>query len=226
MVGALREGDRTEEFWTLDEIPGPRMPDVPVFVLTSRKTFSGAEEFSYNLKTRKRAILIGETTGGGANPGGSFPINDSFRMFIPTGRAINPVTGVNFFDAGAFAHWLGRSLPSEGQWEKAARGTADERIYPWGMRFNVRHLNSRGAKKRDTTPVDHYPDGASPFGVLDMSGNVWEWTETWFDENQDLMLLKGGCHALTKQYATISHRHFNDPGFANNLTGFRTIELL
>lgn len=142
------------------------------------------------------------------------------------GRENHPVTAVNFFDAGAFAHWLERDLPSEEQWEKAARGTSDERIYPWGMRFDVRRLNSRGAKKRDTTPVDHYLEGASPFGILDMSGNVWEWTETWFDENQDLMVLKGGCHALTKQYATISCRHFNDPGFANNLTGFRTVEVL
>jgi tetratricopeptide (TPR) repeat protein len=95
-----REGDRTDEFWTLDEIPGRRMPDVPCFVLTSDYTFSGAEEFTYNLKTRRRATIIGETTGGGANPGGMFPVGGRFAAFVPTGRAINPVTGTNWEGTG------------------------------------------------------------------------------------------------------------------------------
>jgi tetratricopeptide (TPR) repeat protein len=95
-----REGDQTVEYWTLDQIDGERMPDVPVFVLTSHYTFSGAEEFTYNLKTRNRAIIIGETTGGGANPGGMQPITERFGMFIPTGRAINPVTGINWEGTG------------------------------------------------------------------------------------------------------------------------------
>jgi hypothetical protein len=95
-----REGDRTVEYWTLDQIEGERMPDIPVFVLTSHYTFSGAEEFTYNLKTRKRATIIGETTGGGANPGGVHPITERFGMFIPTGRAINPVTGINWEGTG------------------------------------------------------------------------------------------------------------------------------
>jgi tetratricopeptide (TPR) repeat protein len=95
-----RQGDRTEEFWTLDDVEGAKMPIVPIFVLTSRRTFSGGEEFAYNLKTRKRATLIGETTGGGANPGGGFPLPEGFSMFVPTGRAINPVTGTNWEGTG------------------------------------------------------------------------------------------------------------------------------
>jgi len=95
-----REGDRTEEFWTLDELPGKRMPDVPVFVLTSHYTFSGAEEFAYNLQTRGRATLVGETTGGGAHPGGPQVVNEHLTIFIPTGRAINPVTGTNWEGTG------------------------------------------------------------------------------------------------------------------------------
>lgn len=95
-----REGNRTEEFWTLDSIPGRRRPDLPLFILTSGFTFSGGEEFAYNLKTRKRATLIGETTGGGANPGGFFPLDPPFGMFIPTGRAVNPVTGDNWEGKG------------------------------------------------------------------------------------------------------------------------------
>jgi hypothetical protein len=95
-----REGDRTEEFWTLDAVDGPKMPDVPIIVLTSKRTFSGGEEFAYNLKTRRRATLIGETTGGGANPGGSFPLPAGLAIFVPTGRAINPVTGTNWEGTG------------------------------------------------------------------------------------------------------------------------------
>ena len=99
-----REGDRTDEFWTLDDLPGPKLADVPVFVLTSDYTFSGAEEFSYNLRTRERATLVGETTGGGANPGGSVPVSDQLLIFVPTGRAINPVTGTNWEGVGVEPH--------------------------------------------------------------------------------------------------------------------------
>lgn len=95
-----RRGDETEEFWTLDEVGGEKMPDVPLFVLTSSRTFSGAEEFSYNMQTRKRAILVGETTGGGANPGDRFRLNADLEVFIPTGRAINPVTKTNWEGVG------------------------------------------------------------------------------------------------------------------------------
>lgn len=95
-----RRGDVTEEFWTFDEIPGKKMPDVPAYVLTSSYTFSGAEEFSYNLQTQKRATLVGEVTGGGANPGGTIPVNEHYAIFIPTGRAINPVTQTNWEGTG------------------------------------------------------------------------------------------------------------------------------
>lgn len=95
-----REGDRTEEFRVLDQVGGKKMPEVPLFVLTSKFTFSGAEEFSYNMQTQKRATLVGETTGGGANPGGSVPVNDQLMIFIPTGRAINPVTNTNWEGVG------------------------------------------------------------------------------------------------------------------------------
>jgi tetratricopeptide (TPR) repeat protein len=95
-----REGDRTQEFWSTDDVPGPRMTDIPLFVVTSNGTFSAAEEFSYNLQSRKRATFVGETTGGGANPGGVFPANDRFGIFVPTGRAINPVTKTNWEGTG------------------------------------------------------------------------------------------------------------------------------
>ena len=95
-----REGNRTDEFWTRKEIAGKRYLNKDVYVLTSKRTFSGAEEFSYNLKNLKRATIIGETTGGGAHPGGGFRINEHFGMFVPTGRAISPITKTNWESTG------------------------------------------------------------------------------------------------------------------------------
>ena len=95
-----REGNETIEYWTLDEVGGDKMPDVPLFVITSSYTFSGAEEFSYNMQTQKRATLVGQTSGGGANPGGTRRINDNLFVFIPTGKAINPITNTNWEGVG------------------------------------------------------------------------------------------------------------------------------
>ncbi len=95
-----REGNVTEEYWTLDEVGGTKMPDVPLFVITGERTFSGAEEFSYNMQTQKRATLVGQTSGGGANPGGTRGINENLSVFIPTGKAINPITKTNWEGVG------------------------------------------------------------------------------------------------------------------------------
>ncbi len=93
-------GERVEEFWTLKDVAGKRYAGKDVYVLTSGYTFSGAEEFSYNLKNLKRATLVGETTGGGANPGGGNRLTEHFGAFIPTGRAVSPVTKTNWEGAG------------------------------------------------------------------------------------------------------------------------------
>ena len=95
-----REGNRTDEFWTRKEVAGKRYLNKDVYVLTSKRTFSGAEEFTYNLKNLKRATIIGETTGGGAHPGGGFRITENFGMFVPTGRAISPITKTNWEGTG------------------------------------------------------------------------------------------------------------------------------
>ena len=96
-----RAEDRTEEFWTSpDKVKGPHYTGKDVYVLTSNRTFSGAEEFSYNLKNLKRATIVGETTGGGAHPGTVFRLSDHFNAFIPTGRAISPITKTNWEGTG------------------------------------------------------------------------------------------------------------------------------
>jgi len=95
-----RKGDKTEEFWTTPTVAGNKFLDKDVYVLTSNRTFSGAEEFSYNLKNLKRATIIGEATGGGAHPGGFERLNEYFGAFIPTGRAISPITKTNWEGTG------------------------------------------------------------------------------------------------------------------------------
>ena len=90
--------------WTLPYVPGKRSPDTPVFVLTSGSTFSAAEEFSYNLKNLERATLIGETTGGGAHPGDTVNATDRFQIWVPSGRAINPITNTNWEGTGVVPH--------------------------------------------------------------------------------------------------------------------------
>jgi retinol-binding protein 3 len=92
--------DETHQWWTLPHLPGSRYLDRSVFVLTSPQTFSAAEEFAYDLQTRKRATVVGETTRGGANPGRGFRLHDHFWIFMPTGQAINPVTGKNWDGTG------------------------------------------------------------------------------------------------------------------------------
>jgi hypothetical protein len=95
-----RVKDETRQFWTLPFVPGKRYVDKDVYVLTSRFTFSAAEEFTYNLKNLKRATIVGETTGGGANPGGPERVSEHFEVFVPSGRAINPITKTNWEGTG------------------------------------------------------------------------------------------------------------------------------
>jgi retinol-binding protein 3 len=95
-----RKEDSLTQSWTLPFVPGPRLPDKPVFVLTSKNTFSGAEEFSYNLKNLKRATIVGETTGGGAHPVSPHPIDDHFVIGVPFARPINPISRTNWEGTG------------------------------------------------------------------------------------------------------------------------------
>jgi hypothetical protein len=95
-----RKDDKTQQYWTLPYVPGQRLEGKPVYVLTSKRTFSGAEEFTYNLKNLKRATIIGETTGGGAHPVAGHRIDDHFMVGVPFARAINPISKTNWEGTG------------------------------------------------------------------------------------------------------------------------------
>jgi hypothetical protein len=95
-----RKGDVTHQYWTLPYVPGKRLDGKPAYVLTSKETFSGGEEFCYNLKNLKRATLIGETTGGGAHPVSGHRIDDHFMIGVPFARAINPISKTNWEGTG------------------------------------------------------------------------------------------------------------------------------
>lgn len=96
----FRPSNQTTEFWTLKSVPGKRYLDREIYVLTSKRTGSGAEEFAYNLKNLKRAMIVGSSTWGGANPGGFVRLNDHYQAFVPSGRAINPITKTNWEGTG------------------------------------------------------------------------------------------------------------------------------
>ncbi len=152
-------------------------------------------------------------------------------------RSDHPVVNVTWNQAVAYAEWAAVSLPSESQWEKAARG-ADGRLYPWGGAWEAaRCVHSVGSARTMTAPCEANAGGASPFGALDMAGNVWEWCADWYDEayfrvaparnpagpqSGDRRALRGGSWSDNVPYIfRTSMRFRHDPGGRSISFGFR-----
>jgi iron(II)-dependent oxidoreductase len=116
-----------------------------------------------------------------------------------------PVTWVSIEDARAYAKWAGKRLPHEWEWQYAAQG-ADGRLYPWGNDWNVANMPPKSKAREMPVPadVDAHPQGASPFGVMDLVGNVWQWTDEFFDEHTRAAALRGGSAYLPQT----SHWYF------------------
>ena len=160
----------------------------------------------------------------------------------------HPVVGVTWRQAVAYCRWRRARLPTEAEWEKAARGT-DGRLYPWGSRFDPARLNYCDRRCRlpwrdrgyddgseDTTPVDAHPAGASPYGALELAGNVWEWVADRYDPSfyerspaRDPTGPAGGTQRVTRGGGIFDDRVFTRatvrrrfvPTVASTSTGFR-----
>lgn len=142
---------------------------------------------------------------------------------IPDGKENHPVIFVSQLDAQAYAAWMDKALPTEEEWEKAARGL-EARQYPWGNTFDAEKCNSRESEKQDTTPIDFYPAGASPFGCIDLAGNCFEWTCSWYDEGQRFIVVRGGSWNRDKGATICSNRDYFEPASRYNRVGFRCVK--
>lgn len=137
---------------------------------------------------------------------------------FPAGRADHPVVYVTWKEATAYAEWAGKELPTSEQWEKAARGTRGN-VYPWGDQPTPAKCNVRENGVGDTTAVDCYQSGVSPYGVYDMCGNIWEWCST--PTRPGRHELKGG--AWTSPFDRATPSSFNDAAetMCDDDVGFR-----
>lgn len=158
-------------------------------------------------------------------------------------KAAHPVTHVSWYDAVAFCRWAGVRLPTEVEWEKAARGT-DRRLFPWGNEPPNAQRRNYSLAVGDTTPVGSYPLGVSPYGLLDMAGNVREWTSTLWGPYADLSayaypynstdgrenaaapddicrVMHQGSFASTISNVRCAARHGNPPTHCDSVSGFR-----
>jgi formylglycine-generating enzyme required for sulfatase activity len=153
--------------------------------------------------------------------------NEDFAEFRPAHRfaperARHPVVNVSLADAQAYAAWLGHRLPTEVEWEKACRGP-DGRLFPWGDTFDPSRCNALEGGLGQTSPVDAYLLGASPYGCLDMAGNVAEWTASAWSADDPRQVQKGGTALQPEPLQQGSARAASEADAVSPWVGFRTV---
>lgn len=134
---------------------------------------------------------------------------------------LQPVVGINWNDAVAYAKWAGKRLPKEIEWEKAARGT-DGREYPWGnfQPDDTRAVYNLDPRTGAPAPIGDRKEGSSPYGCLDMAGNVWEWCEDWYEEGK-FRVVRGGSWVNHHYILRSAYRSCSYPEGKDNNVGFR-----
>jgi formylglycine-generating enzyme required for sulfatase activity len=168
-----------------------------------------------------------------ANPQHDIPCNDideakpycwdKQQRTYPKGKGAYPVVLVSWYDANAYAQWADLELPSEQQWEKAARGKNGLK-YPWGKEWQENHSNTSEAGIGKTTEVGQFsPQGESHYNCMDMSGNVWEWTKSMYQEDVPWRVVRGGAWSKNKDHARTSFRSFGFASLRSCDYGFRVI---
>ncbi len=152
---------------------------------------------------------------------------------LPAGLEKHPVVWISFEDADAYCQWKGARLPTEAEWERAAKAH-HQWEYPWGNEFDKEKANTWESKRRGTTPVGLKFRGASPFGAEDMAGNAFEWVSGFFESHsgrnvsnplydQHLRILKGGSWNFSAYYARVAHRFPRSGGEQGRSYGFRIV---